>query len=89
MEGVFQFLSVAALVGVGTGRSWLWGGLRGGGGLLFVVLLALVEGSDRDCRVVGEPVGGLLRVVGGEEEAEVVIVVVVCVERVFEDGVFF
>ena len=76
VEGVFQFLSVVLLR-----RGLLWGlrwGLRGGSslcGLLFVVLLAHVERSDRG-RVIVEPIWCLVRRKSAKEEVEVVIVVV-------------
>ena len=73
MEGVFQFLFVVLFR-----RGLLWG-LRGGSGsglcgLLFVVLLAHVERSDRG-RVIVEPVWCLVRSMSAKEEVEIVIFV--------------
>ena len=77
VEGVFQFLSFVYL---GVGGTLLWG-LRGGSGsgsglcgLVFVVLLALVEGSDWG-RIIVEPVWCLVRSLRlrAKDEVEIVI----------------
>lgn len=91
VEGVFLLL-VFTTLRLACRRG---GGAWAGCGLLFVVLLAHVEGSDGGVLVV-EPGWGLtmsrVRVVGGGEvdgEGFVVVVVLAWVQRVLPDCLFW